>query len=260
MSEKQVREHYAGKEVKPTFFTIRNDSTKLFCATTGADTLPPLLLIHGAPGGWFSGIGILDDPELQKRFHIIAIDRPGYHYTRFKGKRKVVTSIQTQATIIHEAMRLNRSHKKGVLYGTSYGAPIALKIAANHPEEFYHLMLVAGAVDPDNEKFWWFHKYARGLFVRILMPHFINSATDEKFSHVEELRKMLPDWDRINMPVTVIQGTADSIVSPKNFDFAKEKLRGKKAEFILLPGAGHMVRRSHPEVIREVLLRVAGTQ
>jgi pimeloyl-ACP methyl ester carboxylesterase len=152
---------------------------------------------------------------------------------------------------------VNRSNKKGVVYGTSYGAPIAAKMAAKYPNDFYHLVMVAGAIDPDKEKFWWFHKYSRGLFVRLAMPRFIDAATDEKFAHVEELRKMLPDWDRINMPVTVMQGTDDYIVSPENLDFAREKFKNKPAHFILIQGAGHLVRRSNPDVIRNVLLKLA---
>ena len=79
MSEGEVKKHYASRPVKPTFFTIKNDSVELFCATTGNDTLPPLLLIHGAPGGWFSNISLVDDPDLQARYHIISVSRPGYH-------------------------------------------------------------------------------------------------------------------------------------------------------------------------------------
>ena len=79
MSEGEVKKHYASRPVKPTFFTIKNDSVELFCATTGSDTLPPLLLIHGAPGGWFSNISYVDDTDLQKRYNIIAVSRPGYH-------------------------------------------------------------------------------------------------------------------------------------------------------------------------------------
>ena len=33
MSESEVKNHYASKSVKPTFFTIKNDSVELFCAT-----------------------------------------------------------------------------------------------------------------------------------------------------------------------------------------------------------------------------------
>ncbi|HEX6181778.1 MAG TPA: hypothetical protein VFZ47_11080, partial [Chitinophagaceae bacterium] len=49
MTDKEIKQHYANKPVKPVFFTIKNDSVELFCATTGSDTLPPLLIIHGAP-------------------------------------------------------------------------------------------------------------------------------------------------------------------------------------------------------------------
>lgn len=257
MSQKEIERHYANKAVKPTFFTIKNDSVELFCATTGNDTLPPLLVIHGAPGGWFSNISLLDDPELQKRYHIIAVDRPGYNKSKFRNRRRALTSIELQAIAIHEALRLNRSRQKGVLYGNSYGAPIALKAAVLYPNEFYHLVMVAGALDPDNEKFWWFHRYSRGLFVRLSMPRFINTATDEKFAHAQELQKLMNDWSRLQIPVTVLQGTNDRIVPVENLDFARRQLQGKQADFILIEGAGHLLRRSHPQVIKDVLLKVS---
>jgi pimeloyl-ACP methyl ester carboxylesterase len=256
MSDKEIRRHYAHMKVKPTYFTIKNDSVQLFCATTGTDTLPPLLLIHGAPGAWYTGMGILDDTDLQKKYQIIAVDRPGYNNSMFKGKKKAVTSISTQAVAIHEAMRLNRSHSKGILYGTSYGAPIAAEMALMYPNEFDHLLMVGGAIDPNNEKFWWFHKYVRGTVVRFFLPRFMNTATDEKFAHVAELKKLLPHWREINIPVTVLQGSADEIVPVANFQFAKKQFEGKPSEFILIPGAGHLVRRSHPEIIKEVLMQL----
>lgn len=257
MSEGEVRTHYASRPVKPTFFIIKNDSVELFCATTGSDTLPPLLLIHGAPGGWFSNIALVDDSALQLRYHIIAVSRPGYHKSKFKHRLRPLTSIALQSVAIHEALRLNRSFKKGVVFGTSYGAPIAAKMAIDYPKEFYHLVLIAGALDPENEKFWWFHKYLRSLFVRLSMPRFINTATDEKFAHVKELQLLLPQWKNLQIPTTVVQGTKDEIVPSINFEFAKNQLKNKQAEFISITGAGHMIRRSHPEVIKSLLLRLA---
>jgi pimeloyl-ACP methyl ester carboxylesterase len=257
MSEKEVKTHYASRPVKPTFFTIKNDSVELFCATTGSDTLPPLLLIHGAPGGWFSNLYLLDDPDLQARYHIISVSRPGYHKSKFKNTRQALTSIQLQSIAIKEALRVNRSFKKGVAFGTSYGAPIAMKMAIDNPDLFYHLVLIAGAFDPDNEKFWWFSRYLHSLFVRISLPRFINTATDEKFAHISELQLLLPEWPKLQVPATVVQGTNDQIVPSVNFDFAREHLKNKQAEFILLPGAGHMIRRSHPQVIKDVLVKLS---
>lgn len=257
MSEKEVKTHYADRTVKPTFFTIRNDSVELFLATTGSDTLPPLLLVHGAPGGWFSNIYLLDDPDLQSRYQIISVSRPGYHKSKFKNRRRALTSIELQSIAIREALRVNRSFKKGVVFGTSYGAPIALKMAIDNPQKFYHLVLIAGAFDPENEKFWWFSRYLHSLFVRLSLPRFINTASDEKSEHIKELKLLLPEWKKLEVPATVIQGGNDQIVPSINLEFARQQLKDKQAEFILLPGVGHMVRRSHPQLVKGLLMRLA---
>lgn len=255
MTEKEIRAYYAEKPQKPTFFTIENDSVKLFCATAGADTLPALLLIHGAPGAWYGSRTMLDDTLLQKKFHLIAVDRLGYHKSRFKNSKKAVTSIPIQAAAISEALRLNRSRKKGVVLGSSYGAPIAARIALMHPEKFNHVYLLAPAIDPDKEKFWWFHKYIRWGPVHWFMPRFLRSATDEKFAHVKELRNMHSLWQDLTVPVTVIQGGMDHIVDPSNIEYARKQLQGKNAEFIYLPDAGHMIRFRESKLLREILTK-----
>lgn len=255
MTEREIAEHYKNKPVKPTFFTIQNDSVSLYCATTGADTLPPLLLVHGAPGAWYGSRNLLDDTVVQKQYHIIAVDRPGYGKSRFRGKRKAVTSIETQAIAIHEALRLNRSSKTGVVMGSSFGGPIAAKIAIMYPERFHQLVMLAPAIDPDNEKYWWFHHFIRGGVIRAMMPRFVNNATDEKMAHVEELRKLLPEWSNLSIPITMVQGGEDNIVYPSNLDFAKKQLLGKPAEFVFLPGSGHMIRSQNPDVVRSIVLK-----
>ncbi|HYJ38383.1 MAG TPA: alpha/beta hydrolase, partial [Chitinophagaceae bacterium] len=73
-------------------------------------------------------------------------------------------------------------------------------------------------------------------------------------SHVAELNKLLPRWKEVNLPVTVLHGSNDIIVSISNFEFAKEQLKDKQAEFIMVTGAGHLLRRSHPQLIKDVLM------
>ena len=254
MTEKEIDAYYAGRP-KPVFFTIQNDSVKLFCATTGSDTLPALLLIHGAPGAWYGSRTMLDDTVLQKKFHMISVDRLGYDKSRFHNKKRAVTSIEMQAIAIEEALRLNRSRQKAVVLGSSYGGPIALQVALHHPEKFYHVFLLAPAIDPDKEKFWWFHRYIRRGPVHWFMPRFLKTATDEKFAHVKELRKLQSLWKNLSVPATVVQGGSDKIVDPSNLEFAKKQLQGKDAEFIYLPGAGHMLRFGQSKLIREILLK-----
>ncbi|HEY4148481.1 MAG TPA: alpha/beta fold hydrolase [Chitinophagaceae bacterium] len=257
MSKEQVNTYFSQRSVQPVYFTIQNDSVQLFCAVTGADTLPPLLLIHGAPGAWYGSRNILADTDLQRHFQIIAVDRLGYGNSFFRGRRKAFTSIDLQVTAIHEALRLNRSGRKGIVMGSSYGGPIAAKMAIDYPDAFYHLVMLAPAIDPDKETFWWFNKYVHHGPLKWMLPRFMRRATDEKYTHVGELRKLLPYWKRLNIPVTVVQGTADRIVNPENLDFARMQLAGKQASFISLPGVTHLVRFQRADVVKHILLEAA---
>jgi pimeloyl-ACP methyl ester carboxylesterase len=254
-TDKQIRAYYKDKSVKPAYFTVENDSVKLFCAVSGADTLPPLLVVHGAPGAWYGSRNLLADSIITSYFQVITVDRPGYNKSTFRRSRKAVTSIALQASIIYEALRLNHSYKKGVVMGSSYGGPIAAMIAINHPERFYHLLLLAAAIDPNKEKFWWFNKYVHHGPLKWMLPHFFKTATDEKYAHVKELRGMEPLWSQLTVPVTALQGDADRIVDPANLDFAKKVLSGKNAEFILIPGADHLIRWQHAGLVRSLLIR-----
>ena len=255
MSDKQIAAYYRNKPVKPVFFTITNDSVSMFCATTGSDTLPPLIMIHGAPGAWYGSRNLLDDPQLQKEFHLIAVDRLGYNKSRYRGKRKAVPSIDVQAEAIHEVLRLNKSKKTGVVMGSSYGAPIAANIAIKYPLQFHHVMMLAPAIDPSLEKFWWFHRYLQsGILVRLL-PRYIRNATEEKFAHVGELQKLDARWSGLNVSVSVMQGGRDYIIEPANLDYARKVLSGKEATFIYLPEASHIIRWHYVDTIKAVLRR-----
>jgi pimeloyl-ACP methyl ester carboxylesterase len=253
-TDKQIREYYKDKPIKPTYFTLRNDSVKLFCAVAGADTLPPLLIVHGAPGAWYGSRNLLSDSIITSHFQVISVDRPGYNNSTFNGRRKAVTSIDIQATAIYEAMRLNHSFKKGIIMGSSYGGPIAAKIAIDHPFTFYHVLLLAAAIDPDKEKFFWFNKYVHHGPIKWFIPRFFRTATNEKYTHVKELRKLLPLWDKLTVPVTAVQGDADHIVSPANLDFARKVLAGKNAVFISLPGVDHLIRWQRADLVKSILL------
>jgi pimeloyl-ACP methyl ester carboxylesterase len=162
ISAKQVEKHYALKEIKPTEQIIKNDTLSLCIASVGADTLPMLLLIHGAPGSLWGYMNLMDDEDLQKKFHIVSVDRVGYGKSRLKLKKKrYVTSIATQANALLPVFALNKSDEKVTILGRSYGAPIAAKLVSLVPEQVKELIMVSPVIDPDKEKFYWFSKWGR---------------------------------------------------------------------------------------------------
>jgi pimeloyl-ACP methyl ester carboxylesterase len=254
ISAKEVRKHYADKKVKPTEIFIRNDTLSLCIASIGADTLPMLLLIHGAPGSLWGYMNLMDDADLQKHFHIVSVDRVGYGKSRLKKKR-FVTSIATQANALLPVFNLNKSDEKVIVLGRSYGAPIAAKLASLAPDKVKELIMVSPVIDPDKEKFYWFSKWVRNSLVQLFLPGSFNTATAEKYSHADELRKLLPVWENLRVPTTVIQGGNDWIADPANIDFAKKHIKSKRAQYIFLYNAGHMITFSHAAMIKEMLLK-----
>lgn len=254
ISAKQVRKHYALKKVKPTEQIIKNDTLSLCIASIGSDTLPMLLLIHGAPGSLWGYMNLMDDEDLQKHFHIVSVDRVGYGKSRLK-KRRFVTSIATQANALLPVFNLNKSDEKVTVLGRSYGAPIAAKLVSMVPEKVKELIMVSPVIDPEKEKFYWFSKWGRNSFIQLFLPGDFNTATAEKYSHSEELKKLLPVWQNLHVPTTVIQGGNDWIADPSNIDFAKKHIRSKRAQYIFLYNAGHMITYTHLAMIKEMLLK-----
>ena len=253
LTEKELKNHYADRVSKPLFHLIENDSTKLYFATFGLDTAQPVLFVHGAPGSWDSYLNLLDDTLLQHNFHLISVDRPGYGKSQKRPKKKVY-SLEEQAKSIIIALKSNHSNKKAIIIGRSYGAPVAAKLAAMYPDKIKKIVLISPAIDPDTEKFWWFSKLGKVFLVRWFLPERMNTATDEKYAHIKELKILKNDWKKIRSDVTVMAGGKDWIVDTTNFSFAKKMLIGKNAKFIFIPESGHLISSSRPDLVKKEIL------
>ncbi len=251
-TSREVRRHYANM-AKPKIQRIENDSLCIQVASTGADTLPLLVLIHGAPGAWWGYMNMLDDTLLQKKFHIVSVDRLGYGNSWLK-KRRPVRSIEMQARCLMPVLEMNKSNEPAIVLGRSYGAPIAATMAAMAPEKIKQLVLVSPVIDPERERFYWFSKIGRSRFVQLFLPKEFNTATAEKYAHAAELKKMLHVWPKLTMPVVVIQGGRDVIGDPVNIEFAKKEIPNLRSQFITIPKAGHMLTFSHLDMIKQLLI------
>lgn len=254
LTEKELKIHYSEKVSKPLFHVIENDSTKLHFVTFGVDTAQPVLFVHGAPGSWDGYLNLLDDSLLQNNFHLISVDRPGYGKSQKRPKKKLY-SLEEQAKSIILALKSNNSYKKAIVIGRSYGAPVAAKLAAMYPDKIEKIILLSPAIDPETEKFWWFSKLGKVFLVRWFLPERMNTATDEKYAHVKELKILKNDWKNIQSDVTVMAGGKDWIVDTTNFSFAKKMLIGKNAKFIFIPESGHLISSSRPDLVKKEIFK-----
>ncbi len=247
MTDREVSVFYQAKKCKPHFKTYKVDHRTIHYAEVGHDSLPLLLLIHGAPGAWYGYINLLDDSLLQRSFHMISVDRAGYGKS---GYGNVERSISKQADFLQPIID-GYKHKSIYVVGRSFGAPVAAALVAKNSDKIKSLLLLGADLDPDKERFWWFSGLGRFPIVRWMLPNLMNVATDEKYSRVAELKKMIPEWAKITVPTTLMHGADDWMVDTSNIHFARKMLKNAPIRTFMLPQTGHVVSSERPDLLKK---------
>lgn len=252
-TDAELQEHYEGKTVKPAYRKSESAGRSMHYAVLSKnDSLPLLIMIHGAPGAWYGYLNLTDDSLLQAHFKIVAVDRLGYGKS---GYGKEVLSTQQQAVAVKKIIdRENTTGRKVFLIGRSYGAPIAAWLAIHYPETFEKLIMVSPVIDPDREKFYWFSDIGNSRLVQWALPDLLNVATKEKFSHAQEMRLLQPQWKNLCVPTYVLVGENDQVADTANYSYAKKYLTNCPSIFIKLKNTGHQVTHQQPGLIKQLLL------
>ncbi len=252
LTQKDIKKNYANKPNKPVFNYIKTPIGKMFYATHGDSSKPLLVLIHGAPGRWYSSLNLFDDATLLQKFYIVSMDRMGYGKSNNKeGITFIDAQVNAIATLIN---KVNYTHQKVTIVGRSYGTPIAARIAMENPNNINKLFLLAPCIDPKKEKYYWFTYVNKIGIINTLLPNDLNTTSEEKFAHTNELRKIKNDWYKIIAPTYVVQGRKDWIADTANAYFAKQNLVNATSKIYLLDNAGHNVTYSHFELIKQLIL------
>lgn len=121
--------------------TARGTRTRVIESGSG----PPLVLLHGFLGTH----RIFDDvlEPLAQRFHVFAVDLPGFGDSEKPAPSRFSYGLETFAEVVADviaALNVGRSH----LLGHGLGGAVALTLAAEHPELVDHLVLVAPQIFP----------------------------------------------------------------------------------------------------------------
>lgn len=212
------------KEYPNNFGFVESNQRKVHYAWSGDATKRALIFVHGSPGSWQGWAHFLLDKDLQRNYHIIAIDRLGYGAS---GRGISETSLDKQAQAVLETLQSNLSSQKAILVGHSYGGPVIASAAMLEPQKIAGLVFVASSVSPELEKIKWFQYPATWLPIRLLIPSDLRVCNEEIFPLKSELSRKLPLWKNLKMPAVLIQGEEDELVPPGNLDFLLKHLDKK---------------------------------
>ncbi|MCB9284828.1 MAG: alpha/beta hydrolase [Lewinellaceae bacterium] len=234
----------------PRFFTIEKDGRSIHYTQVGDTTKPLVLLVHGAPGSASAFLTFLADTQLTRFAQVIAVDRPGNGFSDF-GRSE--PSLKLQAAALAPILQRHRS-SKAIVMGHSYGGPVVARLAMDYPDLVDGVFIMAGSIDPELEPREWWRKYFDSPWIRWILPTSMVVANQEIHPLYSELKAMLPGWASITCPVTVVQGTKDTLVPAGNADFARRMaVNSSRLDIRMIEGGSHFILWSKQRYMVEVL-------
>jgi pimeloyl-ACP methyl ester carboxylesterase len=240
-----------GVALHTDFFKV--DSFNIHYAKTGNDTFPTLFFVHGSPDSWTRYEEFMQDKNLLTKYRMISIDRPGFGYSQF-GDAK---NLDDQSKLIGPFVRSIQNGKPIYAVGHSYGGPMIVKLQVDNQDLFGGLVLLAAAVDPQEEKpeRWRFIMKIPPL--NYLLPGAYRPSNTELVYLKKDLKELDKEWEKITCPVWIIHGDKDTYVPVANVNYAKKKLtKARSVEVKILKDADHFIPKERYEDIKEALMRL----
>lgn len=254
MSPKKTTEFFSKSNTSFTDATFKvSEIHQIHYIETGDLTKPTLLFLHGSPGSWDAYKTYLSDIDLQKKYRLIAIDRPGFGYSNF-GEAE---DLETQANLILPFIQSKKNNQPITLIGHSMGGPVAVKLATKKPELFKNLVILAGSVDPKAETPENWRPILMSKPIKYLIPGAFRPSNEELWWLKEDLIDMKFQLHKIKSNVIIIHGTEDSLVPYSNVAFMEKTfINAKKIETISIEKADHFIPWTHYEIIKKSLLNL----
>ncbi|MBM3605398.1 MAG: alpha/beta fold hydrolase [Alphaproteobacteria bacterium] len=206
-----------------------------------------VIFLHGSPGLGEEWARFLTDVPAGRLY--LAPDRPGYG----DSGNQPLTDLEEQARAVLPLLgQADRSN--AILVGYSYGGPVALRLAADHPDRVAGILLIGAAADPALEETHPLQQVAALDFFAQLLPAELATSNAELMALREDLQRLGPDLARLSMPVTIVQGQADSLVPAANADYLRAHLPSEAApRSIMIEGADHFLPWTHHELLAKAL-------
>ena len=274
--------------VEDHFVVVENLRVHYIATGTGNT----VVLIHGNAGNVedfeFGTVGLLA-PE----YRVVAIDRPGHGRSDRPAGR--TASMECQAELLHETL-LSLEIWQPILVGHSWGASLALAYSLKYPNEVSGVVLLAPAAYPDkgenrllraivntpilNDLSLLLGKpfVARRMLKQALVQAFYPQAVPNNYlktatslwlgkkqlkAYIEDesalndsLRRMSQRYSDIKVPVVIVAGNEDRIVSPKENAYRLQTVI-PGSQLIELKNTGHEIPQTHPESIYSALMLIS---
>jgi pimeloyl-ACP methyl ester carboxylesterase len=250
-SDGKAQRVFAAKNVPLQMHDTIINKRHLHYAVSGPNSLPTLVFVHGSPGSWMHYMKFMWDTALQRKYRMVAIDRPGFGYSDFGD----AMHLQEQCAVILPLLQSLKNSRPMYLCGHSMGGPIAVQLAANDPHLFATVVIVAGALDPALEKPETWRKIMDKKPLYWLLPGAFAPSNTELLYLKKDLIPLQTAFKKITCNVHFIHGDKDTWVPIANVAYGTKMLvNAQSVRADTLFGADHQIPWKNREAFTEILL------
>jgi len=252
ISDKKAIANFAKKGVELHSQTLTVSNRRVHFVSTGSDSLPVIIFVHGSPGSWDAFEHYLRDSDLLQQYKMIAVDRPGFGYSDFGN----ALNLQQQSGVI-STLFSQLQHRKVYLVGHSLGGPLIARMAVDNPGRVSGLVILAGSIDPaaENKEYW--RKALMNNPLQYLVPGAMRPSNYELWYLKKDLIISSTLLSSVTCPAYLVHGSKDMLVPYSNLLFGTKAFsRAALIDTTTIPGANHFIPWSHYDVIKKLLLRL----
>jgi pimeloyl-ACP methyl ester carboxylesterase len=248
---------------------LKLDSCQVhFFQKDNRDASMNILFIHGLGTSSSTWINVL--PGVREFGNISCLDLPGYGFSKITSGDPCFSLQQLDHAIEHFIQSSQRLPI--VLIGHSLGGWLAARYAAKHPESVRHLILINNAgikydgFEQQGDAFslksvddvhrllqkmwfhypWYFKPFTSSVYDSLRKKHisrFVQSIREEDLLN--------QSFSCLTMPIDVIWGEDDGLISKKSVDIMKQHAPHLKVHFILR--CGHVPQLERPRELTSML-------
>jgi pimeloyl-ACP methyl ester carboxylesterase len=253
ISDSKAKKNFEKTGVILTTATVKVAGANMHYAKTGNDSLPTIVFIHGSPGSWDAFAQYMQDKDLLLKYRMISIDRPGFGYSDFGNAQH----IEEQSALISPLFKLWRNGKPIYLVGHSLGGPVIIQLNADNPGLFDGLVLLAGSVDPAEEKKESWRYILDAGVVSYFVPGAMRPSNTELKYFKKDVYALQDKFTLIKCKVFVVHGTKDPLVPVGNAAYAQKKIvNAASVKLILIQGANHFIPWTKYDTIKHLLTQL----
>ena len=250
MTSKETKTFFATSKIPYIDSSMEINGFTIHYIETGNKNASTLFFVHGSPGSWDAYKEYLKDALLLSKYRMIAIDRIGFGYSNF-GQAE---NLKTQAYNIEQFAKQMSNGKPIYLVGHSLGGPTIVQMAADKPNDYKELIILAGAVDPKAEKPETWREVIKARPIRYIIPGALRTSNDELWWLKSDLYDLKPKLQNITSKVIIMHGTKDPLVPYSNVAFMRrEFVNAQSLQIISIKDANHFIPWEHFKEIRDML-------